>query len=116
VALWFGGVDDLWKLGKPVGRGGPWRNTDVTAGIPSDPYLMTGYDQKSFALSHNSAEPVTFTLQVDIDGRGTWVDYRSFQVQRGETLSHQLPTGFSASWIRAKSDQSTTATLIFTYQ
>ncbi len=21
--LWFGGIDDLWKLGKPVGDGGP---------------------------------------------------------------------------------------------
>jgi len=25
--LWFGGVDDLWKLGKPVGIGGPWKSS-----------------------------------------------------------------------------------------
>ncbi|MBI2480806.1 MAG: sulfatase, partial [Planctomycetia bacterium] len=45
TGLWFGGVDDLWKLGKPVGRGGPWLNSSVQANAPSDAYLMTGYDK-----------------------------------------------------------------------
>ena len=30
--LWCGGIDDLWKFGKPVGRGGPWCHTAVTTG------------------------------------------------------------------------------------
>ncbi len=60
VALWFGGVDDLWRFGKPIGNGGPWSNTKVLAGKPSDPYLMRGYDQKSFELSHNGNKASDF--------------------------------------------------------
>ena len=29
LAVWAGVIDDLWKLGKPVGKGGPWANTAV---------------------------------------------------------------------------------------
>ena len=50
VALWFGGIDDLWSFGKPVGEGGPWKNSQVKANQLSDMYLMTGYDQKSVVL------------------------------------------------------------------
>ena len=116
TALWFGGVDDLWKLGKPVGRGGPWHDSEVQARIPSDPYLMTGYDRKSLELSHHSTQPVTITLQVDIDGTGLWVDYRAFQVEPNKTLTYQFPTGFSACWVRAVSDRDTKATLTLIYR
>ena len=37
AALWVGVADDLWKIGKPVGFGGPWLETNVKAGVPSDP-------------------------------------------------------------------------------
>jgi hypothetical protein len=32
VALWAGAIDDVWKLGKPGGTGGPWKSTKVKAG------------------------------------------------------------------------------------
>jgi hypothetical protein len=35
--VWAGVIDDLWKLGKTTGHGGPWKNSEVTSGIPSDP-------------------------------------------------------------------------------
>jgi hypothetical protein len=44
--LWFGAIDDLWKLGKPRGEDGVWKNTAVKVNTPSLPYLMTGYDKK----------------------------------------------------------------------
>ncbi len=31
-AVWLGAVDDLWQLGKPVGRGGPWASSHVRLG------------------------------------------------------------------------------------
>jgi len=116
VAIWFGGVDDLWKLGKPRGHGGPWKQTMVKANEASDPYLMTGYDRKTANMSHGSDEPVTFTLQVDVDGNGLWVDYRGFSIAADETVTHQFPIAFSACWIRAVSDQDTTATLQLDYR
>lgn len=116
AALWFGAIDDLWKLGKPTGHGGPWLQSNVKAGQASDPYLMTGYDKKSASMSHASQEPVTFTLQVDIDGTGFWIDYQSFEVEPNESVSHDFPAGFSACWVRAKCDRDTNATLQFAYE
>ncbi len=116
AALWFGGIDDLWKMGKPAGVGGPWLRSAVRAGVPSDPYLMTGYDRKSVRLSHESRVPVTLTLQVDIEGSGLWVDYREFPIAANEIVEHEFPKAYSACWVRAVSDQDTTATAIFEYR
>ena len=116
VALWAGVVDDLWKLGRPVGKGGPCQDTKVEAGKPSEPYLMTGYEKKSVELSHKSDSSLSLTLQVDIDGAGTWVDYQSFDVPAGKVVTHDFPAGFSAYWVRAVSDRDATVSTIFTYE
>jgi hypothetical protein len=115
VGLWFGAVDDLWALGKPVGQGGPWRDTAVTAGVPSDPYLMTNYDRKRVALSHDADQPVTFTLEVDVDHR-SWNPYKSIAVPPGETVPHRFPEGYNAHWIRVVADRDCTATAWFVYE
>ena len=26
-SVWAGAIDDLWSMGKPTGKGGPWKNT-----------------------------------------------------------------------------------------
>ena len=116
AALWFGGIDDLWKLGKPVGQGGPWHQTEVHAGEASDAYLMTGYDRKSVVISQESAYVVSITLEVDINGDGFWVPYRRFDVPPNGQLEHEFPEAFSASWVRAVSDLNTTATVQFSYR
>jgi hypothetical protein len=46
--------DDLWNFGKPQGWGGVWRGSVTAAGVPSDPYLMTGYEHKVLHLSVHS--------------------------------------------------------------
>ncbi len=114
AAVWAGVVDDLWKLGKPRGQGGPWKDTAVNSGVPSDPYLMTGYDKKSVELTATTA--ATITLEVDIDGTGLWVPYETFALKAGETLTHTFPEAFSAYWVRAISDTPTTATAWFSYK
>jgi hypothetical protein len=116
TAIWLGGIDDLWKLGKPVGQGGPWKDSPVKGGVPSDAYLMTGYDRKTVRLSHSSETPVSITLQVDINGTGLWVDYQTFRLTPGDTFTHEFQPGFSANWIRAVSDQETIATVWFVYE
>ncbi|MCO5217447.1 MAG: hypothetical protein M9909_01220 [Thermomicrobiales bacterium] len=50
--LWFGKTDDLWNFGKPAGWGGPWYRDVAEAGVPSDAYLMTGFDKKVVHFSH----------------------------------------------------------------
>jgi hypothetical protein len=114
-ALWVGAVDDLWKFGKPRGEGGPWRDSRVRAGQPSDPYLMTGYDRKRLTLSHTASELVTIRVQVDITGDHHWTTYGEFTVQPGQPVEYKFPAAFSAYWVRAVADRDTTATAIFHY-
>jgi hypothetical protein len=108
-------VDDLWKLGKPVGTGGPWRDTPVQAGVPSDPYLMTNYDRKTIALSHAGAGDVRVTVELDFDHR-RWHVYRTFPVPAGKTVTHAFPEGFGAHWVRVRADRDCTATAWLVYE
>jgi hypothetical protein len=115
VGLWFGNVDDLWRFGAPSGVGGPWKHSAVTAGVASDAYLMFGYERKELELSHASASSVTFTVEVDFAANNTWHRYGQFTVAPGQALKHVFPAGYSAHWVRVKSDTTTTATAQFTY-
>lgn len=113
--LWFGGIDDLWRLGKPVGTGGPWRDTAVTPGRPSDSYLMTGYDRKRVELSHNAGGEVRFSIEVNFDHNG-FRAYKTITVPAGKTVTHEFPTGFSAHWVRVVADKACKATAWFVYE
>lgn len=110
--LWFGAIDDLWKLGKPVGEGGFWKNSAVKANHPSLPYLMTGYDKKSITLQSN--KDVIITLEVDVDHNG-WHVFRRIQLKKGQPFTYTFPDGYSAHWIRGTADQDciVTAWLIY---
>jgi hypothetical protein len=114
AALWLGKVDDLWQLGQPVGVGGPWANTAVKAGEPSDPYLMTGYASKKLELSHTAPGPVAMTVEVDVDHTG-FRPYQTFTVEAGKTFVHDFPAGYSAHWVRLVAAKDCTATARFTY-
>jgi hypothetical protein len=116
LGLWFGDIDDLWKLGKPVGRGGPWLATAVKPDVASDPYLMAGYDRKRVTLSHDAASPVTFTVQVDVTARGDWLSYAKLTVPPGKPLEHVFPASYGAHWARLKVDRPCRATATFEYQ
>ena len=113
AGIWAGVVDNLWKLGKPRGVGGPWLSTNVEANQPSDPYLMTAYDRKNVKIS--ATEQSNIRLEVDIDGTGVWVEYKSFSVGPSQNAADEFPEGFSAYWVRAISDSKTTATVQFEY-
>ncbi len=114
AAVWAGVIDDLWKLGKPRGKGGPWKDSAVKANVPSDPYLMTAYDRKTVSITTDATAKVT--LEVDVDGTGLWLPYQSFSVEAGKELNHEFPEGFSAYWVRSVSDADANASVIFTYE
>ena len=100
AAVWAGVIDDLWKTGKPVGEGGPWKNSEVKAEEPSDPYLIGFYDQRSLSISHDSKEPVMFNIEVDPIGNGLWMTYQKITVKPGEIFSETFPDQFQSRWIR----------------
>jgi len=114
--LWFGNIDDLWKMGKPAGWGGPWWDTPVKAGTVSDPFLMTGFDKKVVHLAQNSQQRVRFKIEVDFLGNGTWKEYDRFVVRSSTGyLHHEFPDGFSAHWVRVSVDTDCQASVYFVY-
>ena len=116
AAVWAGAIDDLWSLGKPTGKGGPWKNTAIEAGVASDPYLIGFYDKKELTLSHDSQKEVAFTIEVDPTGNGKWMKYTTLTVKPGESLTHELKDPFQARWIRFSTDTNTNATAWLEYK
>lgn len=116
VSVWAGAIDDLWKLGKPVGRGGPWVRENVVAGQVSDPYLIGCYDKRTLSVSHGGTHSVTLTAEMDPTGDGEWVKYRSFEVGPGETLTHEIPASVMGRWIRFTSDTEANVTVWLEYR
>jgi hypothetical protein len=116
--LWFGKADDLWQWGKPAGWGGVWWKEKAAANVPSDPYLMTGFDNKVLHLQNQSAkngQAVQFKLEVDFLGDGSWAEYDTFAVKENGYVHHEFPKGFSAHWVRLTPDADCTATAYFMY-
>ncbi len=116
AAVWAGTIDDLWQMGKPVGEGGPWKNSEVKAGVSSDPYLIGFYDKRSLKLSHNSKDAVTFTVEVEPIGHGPWMTYQSIIVKSGETFEYSFPETFQSRWIRFTSEKDCMATAWLVYK
>ncbi|MFN3241583.1 MAG: hypothetical protein ACE37K_08735 [Planctomycetota bacterium] len=113
-ALWAGAIDDLWQLGKPRGRGGPWRDHEVAADVPSEPFLMSGFDHKELTVSADRA--VTMVAELDVTGDGRWVRFRRYRLQPDQPITDVLPRELTAYWIRFRVDRSCTATAQLRYR
>ncbi|GEP95803.1 hypothetical protein [Chitinophaga cymbidii] len=116
AAVWAGVIDDLWKLGKPTGHGGPWKQSPAKAGTPSDPYLFGFYDNRSLQLSHDAQQPVTFKVELDPVGTGVWMQYKEVTVAPGESFAFQFPADVQARWIRFVSNKDCNATAQLEYK
>jgi hypothetical protein len=116
AAVWVGAADDLWQLGKPRGFGGPWKNSDVAAGKPSDPYLMTGYDKKRLMLANHGNVETTITVELDSAGDGRFAAYQSFKLAPGAKETFVFPDWINAYWVRTVSSATTNATAQLTYE
>jgi hypothetical protein len=114
--VWAGSIDDLWKLGKPSGFGGPWLSTAVEANVPSDPYLIGFYDKKSLKISHTSTTSVTYKIEVEPIGHGPWMMYKEITVKPNETYEHSFANDFQARWIRFSSDKNCNSTALLSYK
>lgn len=114
--VWAGTIDDLWKLGKPKGHGGPWKNTVIKKGQVSDPYLIGFYDKKTLSLSHDAKTPVVFTIEVEPIGHGPWMKYKDIVVPPGKNINHVFPDSFQSRWIRFSTNKDCSATTWLLYE
>lgn len=116
TALWAGAIDDLWKLGKPRGEGGPWKDSRVKAGEASDPYLLWGYDRRSITLEHDQNVPVYFRVELDLTGTGIWVTWQHREVSPGEQARLEFEPAVQARWLRVTASDACTATAWLKYE
>jgi hypothetical protein len=116
VALWAGAIDDLWRLGKPRGQGGPWLGTAVAAHTPSDPYLLWGYDRRELSLSHDHPASVEVEVELDLTGTGLWVKFQTLAVPAGATVRLQIDPSVQARWLRTTARVSCSATAQLRYE
>ncbi|TAD86156.1 MAG: hypothetical protein EAY75_09315 [Bacteroidetes bacterium] len=115
LALWFGGIDDIWSFGKPVGVGGPWKNNHVKANELSDMYLMTGYDKKTLHLETDKDSQISLFIHINHYLKEP-VLFKTFSVKAGEKLEYEFPEGFSAHWVQVNVDIDCKATAWFVYE
>lgn len=114
AAVWVGAVDDLWRLGKPRGEGGPWVDTAVAAGVASDAFLLWGFDDRRLDLRHDQREPVTFHLEADLTGNGLWVTLDTLDVPPGgEGRRYHFDPDVHVRWVRLTADRDCAATATF---
>lgn len=115
--LWFGTPDDLWQWGKPSGWGAVWMEDDLQGPSTSDPFLMTGFDQKTLHLSHDSDAPLSFVIEVDFLGNGSWKPFGQLDVPPGGYGQLTFPAGYGAHWVRLRTKSGgKNVSASFTYQ
>jgi hypothetical protein len=115
AAVWAGAVDDLWKFPRPTGTGGPWLDSAIKAGVPSDPCLIWGFARRELNVSHHSAGPVNFTVELDLTGDGLWVPWKTIAVPAGESARHALPPEVQARWLRITPSHDCTASAVLSH-
>ena len=115
AAVWAGTIDDLWSLGKPVGHGGPWKDTAVKANVPSDPYLIGFYDKKTLTITPKE-DDVNVTIEVDPTGNGDWTVYMEKAIDEDDTFVYEFPASFQARWIRFTVDTDAVMTTWLDYK
>ena len=111
--LWFVDPPRLDQCGPPLGRGAVWLNDDVKAGARSEPFLFSGFTKRSLHLAHESAEPVTFTLEVDTRGDGSWKKLRDITVPPRGNVWTEFTAAESGAWLRLSASRDATKTTAF---
>lgn len=106
ISIWAGAVDDLWKLGKARGSGGPWTKALVSKGDISDPYLFGGFDQRHISLQNHSEERMIIRIEIDPTGSNDWFDYKTLEIAAGDRFEFSFPEDISGKWIRFISETS----------
>lgn len=98
--LWFVRPSQLDDWGPALGRGGVWVRDDVAAGVPSEPFLFSGFTHRSLVLTHDDPSPATFTLEVDRRGQGAWTRLRDLTVPGRGQVWTAFPRRESGAWVR----------------
>ncbi len=115
--IWFTDPARVNELGPALGRGAVWLEDAVKAGVPSEPFLFSGFALRSLHLAHDGAAAVVFTLEVDAKGDGTWQTLRTVNVPAHGYAWTEFPATETGAWLRLKAGSDCAkATAFFHYR
>jgi hypothetical protein len=97
--------EELEQLGPPLGRGAVWLDDDVKAGVPSEPFLFSGYDRRALHLANGADKPVRVTLEMDAKGNDTWKKLRDISVAARGSVWTAFKPAETGAWVRLKTDR-----------
>ena len=82
--LWFTSLTRPDELGPATAEGAVWAKESVSANVASEPFLFSGWTQRSAWVKNEGKTPVTFTFEVDASGDNTWKTLKSVSVNAGK--------------------------------
>ena len=96
------GIGSVWYQENVAATPASQSPTDLVAPTrnPSDPMLVSGFAKRVLHLSHGTASPIDFTLQIDATGTGNWTDYQTITVPANGYRYLVLPETLTATWAR----------------
>ena len=96
------GIGSVWYEENVAAAPAAQSPTDLVAPTrnPSDPMLVFGFAKRVLHLSHSTASPINFTLQIDATGTGNWTDYQTISVPANDYRYLVLPETLIATWAR----------------
>jgi hypothetical protein len=101
--LWFVKPDQIDTFGPEIGRGMVWETENVTADIPSDPFLFKGYDHRCLHITHTNHSDVTLVLEIDALGNGQWKTLRELSAKKYTCVSFNKAD--PGVWIRLRTKE-----------
>jgi hypothetical protein len=103
--LWFVEPSRIDRLGPAVACGAVWADEAVEAGVVSDPFLFDGFARRAVHLAHGADAPVTFTFEVDRDGRDVWTVLRTVDVPASAYAWVDLTDAGRGAWVRLRTSR-----------
>ncbi len=115
AAVWLGVVDDIWKLGRPVGRaqiGLTVRNAGMWT---SDPVLANGFGDAFITCRVSGGLGGVVFVDADISGDGTWVGISRIQVPPSGRGHAEIDKRLHPYWLRIRTAPGTDAIADITF-
>lgn len=103
--LWFTTLADIGRMSMPYGFGGPYLRDPVVEHVPSEPFFIGGFTQRTLGISVQNVWGARFTLETDAFGNGAWTPAMAFTLPGDGHAQFVLPDTLPGDWVRIVSDR-----------
>lgn len=113
--LWFTSLSKPDELGPATAEGAVWAKESVKANEYSEPFLFSGWEERSGWIKNDGKNAVKFTFEVDEKGNNSWKELKTITIDGGKSANIPFSATDKGEWIRVKTDKNTVATATFSY-